>query len=239
MLKAIFLDLDETLCDTTKANIVAKEQFAEKALEFFPSKTDATNFSNAYLKGIYKDLTPEQKAIFFPITCEETFRTKLIQSLGSPNNSVKEISYQEASDLREYYDASRIECFDFFDGAKEFIVKLRENYTLVLITNGPVYSQVPKVERVSIKDFVDHVIIGGQEPEEKPYKSIFSKALKLAGVQASEAMHVGDSIAADIVGANNSGLTSVWINPAELENEHADFHIPDITQLKKVISQLS
>ncbi|MCM8530376.1 MAG: HAD-IA family hydrolase [Lentisphaeraceae bacterium] len=239
MLKAIFLDLDETLCDTTKANIVAKEKLADKAIEFFPSKTDAINFSNDYLKGMYKDLTPEQKAVFFPIICEETFRTKLIQSLGSPNNSVKEISYQEASDLREYYDSSRIQCFDFFDGAKEFIIKLRKEYTLVLITNGPVYSQVPKVEQVSIKNFVDHVIIGGQEPEEKPFKSIFSKALKLAGVEASEAMHVGDSVAADIVGANNSGITSVWINPDECENQHADFHIPNITHLGKVISQLS
>ena len=239
MLKAIFLDLDETLCDTTKANIVAKEMLADKALQYFPSKTDAINFSNDYLKGIYKDLTAQQKAVFFPITCEETFRIKLIQSLGSPNNSIKEISYEDASDLQTYYDQARIDRFDFFDGAQDFIVELRKKFTLVLITNGPVYSQVPKVERVNIKEFVDHVIIGGQEPEEKPFKSIFDKALNLATVDASEAMHVGDSVAADIVGANNSGITSVWINPNNLENEHADFHIPDITQLSKVISQLS
>jgi len=82
---------------------------------------------------------------------------------------------------------------------------------LVVITNGPEFSQVPKVEAVNMADYVDHIIIGGQEPEQKPFSSIFEKALKLAGCEAHEAIHVGDSLAADIVGAHNSGITSVWI----------------------------
>ena len=49
------------------------------------------------------------------------------------------------------------------------------------------------------------------EPEQKPARSIFEKALKLAGCEAHEAIHVGDSLAADIAGAQNSGITSVWI----------------------------
>nr|WP_235015427.1 HAD hydrolase-like protein [Oceanicoccus sp. KOV_DT_Chl] len=33
----------------------------------------------------------------------------------------------------------------------------------------------------------------------------------MVNCEAHEAIHVGDSLAADIAGANNSGITSVWI----------------------------
>ena len=97
------------------------------------------------------------------------------------------------------------------DLSDEFLAEARQLFTLVVITNGPAFSQVPKVEAVKLADHVDHIIIGGQEPEQKPARSIFDKALKLAGCEAHEAIHVGDSLAADIAGAHNSNITSVWI----------------------------
>ena len=52
---------------------------------------------------------------------------------------------------------------------------------------------------------------------EKPAASIFKKACKLVGCEPSQAVHVGDSLAADIQGALNAGLQgSVWINRHEL-----------------------
>lgn len=49
--------------------------------------------------------------------------------------------------------------------------------------------------------------------EEKPAASIFATACEMAGCSASEAIHVGDSLGADIQGAINAGLQgSVWVN---------------------------
>ena len=103
------------------------------------------------------------------------------------------------------------------------LAEARKLFTLVVITNGPEFSQVPKVERVNLAEHVDHIIIGGQEPEEKPAPSIFYKALKLANCEAHEAVHVGDSLATGISGAHNSGITSVWIQhqqPLDLGGDH-------------------
>ena len=92
---------------------------------------------------------------------------------------------------------------------------------------------------------VDHIIIGGQEPEQKPARSIFDKALQLANCAAHEAIHVGDSLATDIAGAQNSGITSVWIQhqqPLDAElginPEHKLLHPSEIPQLIRDLHQL-
>ncbi|MEH6652034.1 MAG: hypothetical protein V7707_18585 [Motiliproteus sp.] len=66
------------------------------------------------------------------------------------------------------------------------IVNDQTRNRFILNTNGPEFSQIPKLEAVSLAEHVDHFIIGGQEPEQKPARSIFDKALTLANRTASE-----------------------------------------------------
>jgi HAD superfamily hydrolase (TIGR01549 family) len=108
--------------------------------------------------------------------------------------------------------------FEFFPGVKELLLELRGKYKLVVITNGPAFSQHPKLVKVSMKEYVDHIIVGGDEPEEKPCASIFEKALALVDASPSEVIHIGDSLTSDIDGANQMGIKSVWIAPNDSEN---------------------
>ena len=48
---------------------------------------------------------------------------------------------------------------------------------------------------------------------EKPDPAIFAWTLERLGADASTAVHVGDSWAADIVGARGAGLRAVWFGP--------------------------
>ena len=239
MIKAIFLDMDETLCDTTKANILAKDHLTQFVSSHLSSLEQANDFSEKYLQGIYKNLSPDLQQKLFPISDEEAFRTKLVHIFFEQCGANSKLSDIQANEIRQEYDSYRIQQFDFFKDCEKMLKDLREKFTLVVITNGPAYSQQPKVERIELDQHVDHFIIGGLEPEEKPEKSIFNKALNLASVQAHEAIHVGDSVKADIIGANNSGIKSVWINPNKAENEFADFSIEIITQLPEVLRKLN
>ena len=212
MLKALFLDMDETLCDTQGANEQAKRLMGEVVEKSF-NGVDGQRFAREYVAGIYREWSDEQRARYMPIIeteSEGTFRLQLIRDLLAAQ-SVDDVSDAAASGLQAKFDADRTEAFDFYPGIADFLKQARKLFTLVVITNGPEFSQVPKVEAVNMADYVDHIIIGGQEPEQKPFSSIFEKALTLAGCAAHEAIHVGDSLAADIAGAHNSGITSVWI----------------------------
>lgn len=213
MLKALFLDLDETLCDTQRANQQAKHLMSQDLEAQYGDNLKGASFAEQYVAGIYREWTDHQHARYMPIIeqqSEEAFRLQLIRDLLA-ERAVNNVSDETARSIQAKFDKDRLKAFDFYPGIPEFLAEARKSFTLVVITNGPEFSQIPKTERVNLAQHVDHIIIGGQEPEQKPALSIFTKALKLANCQAHEAIHVGDSLATDIVGAHNSGITSVWI----------------------------
>lgn len=212
MLKALFLDMDETLCDTRAANQTAKNLFSDSVKKQFGESLDGSKIAHDYVLGIYREWSEDQEARYLPLAqqSEGRFRVQLIRDILS-EHGVEQVTQEQAEKLQEDFDEYRIQAFDFYPGIPEFLEEARKHFTLVVITNGPEFSQIPKVRRVDLASHVDHIIIGGQEPHEKPHPSIFYKAMQLAGCEAHEAIHVGDSLAADIAGAHNSGITSVWI----------------------------
>ncbi|NQZ60392.1 MAG: HAD-IA family hydrolase [Lentisphaeraceae bacterium] len=228
-LKALFLDMDETLCDTTKANVEAQEYLRGVINERCAEGFDAAEFVHLYLEGIYKRLSPELREVLLPIRDEEEFRTDLMDILL--RNSGWDYLRKDLDDLRQDFDDYRMQVFDFYPGVRDQLLEFRKHYKLVVITNGPIYSQHPKVGQLNLKSFVDAIIIGGEEHEEKPHKSIFEKACRLASCKPEEALHIGDSEAADIQGAVNAGIRSAWINSDGLKSKLADYSFESFSAL--------
>lgn len=246
MLKALFFDLDETLCDTQRANKQAKHLMAQAIEAKYGVTLNGQAFADDYVTGICREWTDAQRARYMPIIeqkSEEAFRLQLIRDLLA-ERLVQNISDESVHTIQDKFDHDRLEAFDFYPGIVTFLAEARKLFTLVVITNGPEFSQIPKVQRVNLAAHVDHIIIGGQEPEQKPASSIFNKALKLANCQAHEAIHMGDSLAADIAGAHNSGISSVWIQhqqalDAELgiNPHHTLLHPSEIPALIRQLDQ--
>lgn len=233
MLKALFFDMDDTLCDTQSANERARQQLAEAAqAKFALTEAGARAFSAAYLKGIYREWEEGQEARYMPVIKqhgEGAFRVQLVKDLLA-QQGVAEVADKDGQWLQDKFDHDRIAAYDFFPGVLDFLTDARKYFTLVVITNGPEYSQLPKVQAVNLAEHVDHILIGGLEPEQKPARSIFEKALQLANCEAHEAIHLGDSLAADIAGARNICITSVWIQHQQPLDAELGIH-PDHTLL--------
>ena len=113
----------------------------------------------------------------------------------------------------------RIKSLSFFEGTVELLEKLSSNYKLIVITNGPLYSQKPKVDKLQITKWTDHVLMCGAFPWQKPDPRIFQEALKRVNCSSEEVIHVGDSLKSDIQGAWNAGIDSVWISDKKSLNE--------------------
>lgn len=237
MLKALFLDLDETLCDTQAANEQAKHLMAQSLEARFGTKINGQTFANAYIKGIFRDWTDKQRARYMPIIeqqSERAFRLQLIRDLLA-ERTTDNINDKTIQAIQDKFDSDRIAAFDFYPDIVNFLAEARALFTLVVITNGPEFSQIPKVESTNLADHVDHIIIGGQEPEQKPAASIFHKALKLANCEPHEVIHIGDSLKTDIAGALNMGITSLWVQHQQpldselgINPDHTVFHPSEI-----------
>ncbi|HCE1931181.1 TPA: HAD-IA family hydrolase [Vibrio parahaemolyticus] len=240
MLKAIFFDMDETLCGTSQADKAAGQKFAAWIQQTYPQISDPQAFLQRYLQGVYKKLNAEFPQLVALLPDENAFRCGLIQTILAEDGI--HIDAEQAQQAQHYFDSARMGAFTFFPGVKEMLTDLRKHYKLVVITNGPIFSQHPKLKATQMDGWVDHIIVGGEEPEEKPAASIFQKALNLVDVKPEEALHIGDSLAADIAGANNMGILSVWVNATGASNPTEitpNFEIRETVELKEILKTLA
>ncbi|WP_229608129.1 HAD family hydrolase [Vibrio parahaemolyticus] len=240
MLKAIFFDMDETLCGTSQADKSAGQKFAAWIQQTYPQVSDPQAFLQRYLQGVYKKLNAEFPQLVALLPDENAFRCGLIQTILAENGI--HIDAEQAQQAQHYFDSARMGAFTFFPGVKEMLTDLRKHYKLVVITNGPIFSQHPKLKATQMEEWVDHIIVGGEEPEEKPAASIFQKALNLVDIKPEEALHIGDSLAADIAGANNMGILSVWVNATGASNPTEitpNFEIRETVELKEILKTLA
>jgi putative hydrolase of the HAD superfamily len=65
---------------------------------------------------------------------------------------------------------------------------------------------------LGIARFFDSVVISTQAGAAKPERTIFAHALAVHGLHPDEALHVGDSYEADIVGAQAAGLRPIFVD---------------------------
>lgn len=98
---------------------------------------------------------------------------------------------------------------------------LNKNYQLHLITNGFEEIQLSKLRNSKIDAHFTHIITSEKAMSLKPHKAIFDYALQLANATHTESIMIGDNLDADIKGAMDAGLDTVFVN-----------HINEKTELK-------
>ena len=81
---------------------------------------------------------------------------------------------------------------------------------LVVVSNWDV-SLHEVLERTGLTPLLDGVLDSASFGAAKPDPSIFAAGLELAGVDAAEAVHVGDDLDADVAGARAAGVEPVLI----------------------------
>ena len=236
MIKAVFFDLDETLCDSDTAwNIAVKDTFQRLCK---------------------REPNVSQEAITEAWT---TVHQRLFQQLDAGKCSMAEVRDRRFGclfkELRLPIDSAMEELSDFFCSRYLTGLRLYEDVTVLeelhayhvgIITNGAhdehTDSQLSKVRYLGLSDRIQSLTISGEIGVRKPNLKIFEVACGRADVLPKEAIFVGDSIQNDIVGANRAGITSVLINRKsdtlipETSDEQPDY---TISNLHDILSYLA
>jgi putative hydrolase of the HAD superfamily len=110
-----------------------------------------------------------------------------------------------------------------YDGAVYTLQSLSKKYTLIAVTNGNA-----NLEKIGLRHLFDDVVTAVDVGYAKPDARIFNEAIRKAGTQADKIIHVGDNPEADIIGAANVGLKTVWMNSKSVSWPNDDIQ-PDLT----------
>jgi putative hydrolase of the HAD superfamily len=87
-----------------------------------------------------------------------------------------------------------------------------KDYKMHLITNGFDHVQSRKLENAQIGHFFTNVITSESASSLKPHKDIFDFAIAKAICCYEESLMLGDNLDADISGAMNAGMDTVFVN---------------------------
>ena len=104
-----------------------------------------------------------------------------------------------------------------FKGTMELLEYLKPKYKLHIITNGFEEVQHKKLKNSNIESYFDVVVTSEMAGVKKPNPIIFDLALKLASAVPDESVMIGDSYEADIEGANNAGMQSIFFDLNQVE----------------------
>jgi len=120
------------------------------------------------------------------------------------------------------------------DGALDVLGYAKsKGYQMHVVTNGFNEIQAKKIASSGISHFFENVITFENANSKKPDPGIFEFALKSADATVEECIMIGDNWVADIMGAQQYGLDTVYYNPAGLKFDQNPTY--DIRRLEELM----
>lgn len=123
---------------------------------------------------------------------------------------------------------------NLFEGSEKVLTYLQKKYTLHIISNGFKESTLTKMDKSGLNPYFTNVIISEDVGINKPDKAIFEYALQKASAQKEESIMIGDSLEADIRGAQDYGIKAIYFNP--LNKEKPEDVLWQITHLEELLN---
>ena len=134
--------------------------------------------------------------------------SKALESLGYSFGAYSEVVAGATNEFCEgFMEYVRID-----DHARSTLEKLHSKYKLGIVSNFAIPECVDKLlERHGLDKLFDVVVVSGAVNKRKPSPEIFQKTLEKIGVSAENAVFVGDTADADIIGAKAAGMKTIFI----------------------------
>ena len=233
MIKAVFLDFYETLCFhkySLQENLerIAKRygvevdwERCEIALESLFAGTSAPDPTTEFS-------LLELSMIVMKRECE------FIRDVGIKEH-VEQIAWELLQSGHYLFAANSA---TLYDDVVPTLQRLRDaGFKLAIVSNWDTPLD-PLTERLGIAEYFDAIVAShdGRVRSEKPDSHIFNYALAAVGVSAEEAVHVGDTYGADIVGAENVGIRPILLDRDNTQTGRWDETIQSLSELPALLN---
>ena len=224
--KDLFFDLDHTIWDfelnskETLWDLHQKYQLEAKGIDNFD--VFYSNYSvhnhrlwDRYTKGYIKQEELRWKRIYLSLLDYKIADEALSKEMS--------VDYLDILPNKKNLFPYTIEILDYLKN---------KDYKMHLITNGFESVQFKKIKNSNLAHYFIEVITSEASNSLKPNKEIFDYALKASNAKLETSIMIGDNEAADIQGAINAGMDSIFVNHLQIQPTVAATHT--ITHLKEL-----
>ena len=231
MFKAISFDLDETLSDGSHfkaATVETSRLVAERVADLSASQVLEAN-GRAFTSQL--GTTFADWALGKITGHELTFSIwqESFASLGRPDDKLAQFATETHTDLAK-------KSYALFADVLPVLSELKRiGVPTALVTNGSSDTQREKIDILNLEPHLDVIVVSAEHGYAKPNREIFSPVIDAVGLDPHEIWHVGDLMHMDVLGAENAGLHSVWLNRNSTEPTHAINPKLTITSLNELL----
>ncbi len=203
--KYLLFDLDDTLLDFGKAQVLAfKKLLEDENIEYSDESFEKYETINKSLWRSFergeisnKEVTSERFIRFFAL-----FGMKV-----------------DGSEVDNRFRSYLAEGNQLFEGIVEMLEKLSLTHKLYIASNGIGITQHTRLKNNNLNKYFDKIFISEEIGSKKPDREFFDIILKEIGVEdKGEVLMIGDTLTSDILGANNVGIDSCLVDIHGIEN---------------------
>lgn len=223
MIKAVLIDIDDTIFDFEKCS------------------------KNAFKKTLKKlDLSYKEKDFLYFNKVNDILWSK--QKLGEIN--IEEVFTHRSNMMSKYFELDiEKEIFnDLFveflydeiemvDGIEDLLSYLSNKYQIYAASNGVYEMQINRIKKSNLSKYFKDIFVSDKIGYEKPDERFFNKIMDITKYSNDDLIMVGDSIKSDIVGAKNSNIKSIYFNKEnkKISNKNFTYQVKNLSEIKKIL----
>ncbi len=152
----------------------------------------------------------------------------------------------DGDQINKFYVERLAEKCYYVHGAREFLRRASSHYRVYLVTNGTACVQRKRLKKSEFGDFFEMIFIseelGYYKPDPRFFESCFEK---IVGFDREKAVIVGDSYRSDIVGGMSVGIKTVHFDRKSKKstkkqkyNGEANVKVRSLAAAKKIIDEM-
>ena len=203
--KYLLFDLDDTLLDFGKAQVLAfKKLLEDENIEYSDELFEQYEIIN---KSLWRSF--ERGEISNKVVTSERF-IRFFALFGMK---------VDGSKVDNRFRSYLAEGNQLFEGIVEMLEKLSLTHKLYIASNGIGITQHTRLKNNNLNKYFDKIFISEEIGSKKPDREFFDIILKEIGVEdKGEVLMIGDTLTSDILGANNVGIDSCLVDIHGIEN---------------------
>ncbi|MCA9376350.1 HAD-IA family hydrolase [Candidatus Nomurabacteria bacterium] len=204
MYEALLVDLDDTL--------IRSSTLYNRATKFV-----ATYLARKYsldLDPFYEVVQEKHQIVQRNFPTVHTRHSRILVFRMALDQVVQKYDLSLLPDIEDMYWNFFLDHITTYPEVESTLTKLKDhNIKIGVVSDGSLNLRIRKIKKAGLLHLIDEVIASEEVIFEKPFSAIFTLALSRLGIEASEAIMVGNNFKNDIRGAQLIGIRTGLYDP--------------------------